>query len=65
MTIRFLHSVPSGHPDAPFLPGAVVYLERCTPEVFRWLRTGKAEVVRESVDEYATLVPRETRTACQ
>jgi hypothetical protein len=37
-------------------------MERCTSEVFRWLRSGKAEVVRESVDEYATLVPRETRT---
>ncbi len=66
MTIRFLRRVASGHPDAPFLPGAVITYTGPTPEVLRWLKSGVVEIVREDMSEYAVVAVREhavTRTA--
>jgi len=57
LTIRLLQAIASG--DVTLPAGAVVYLERGTPEVFRWLRSGVAEVLREDWTEQAVVSPYE------
>jgi hypothetical protein len=45
--IRFSETVPSSHPDRPFLPGQVIDVACPTADMLRWLELGYAVAVRE------------------
>jgi hypothetical protein len=46
VTIRFLQTVPSEHPDFPFMPGQVINVPAPSPSMQQALRGGLAEIVR-------------------
>lgn len=54
MTIRFLETTPSAHPDYPFQAGQVIRLPRMTPTLRAWLKEGKAELVKETSETAVT-----------
>lgn len=64
MTLRFLETLQSSNPEAPFQPGQIIRLPRLTPEMQRWVRDGKAQLLHEE-PEMAVVDPVEravTRT---
>jgi hypothetical protein len=62
MQVRFLEVTPSSVPEFSFMPGQVINLAGMTPEVRKWLREGRAELVRETPMETATVEPEELAT---
>ncbi len=56
MTLRFLDTLPSSNPDFPFQPGQIIHLPRLTPEMQRWVKDGRAQLIREE-PELATVAP--------
>jgi hypothetical protein len=59
MKIRFLEIVESDHPERPFRPGQVIDVDHPTPAMRAWIKTKRAELVREddSLEVAAVTVP--------
>jgi len=48
MTLRFLQTIASSHPEYPFQAGQIIRTEKLTAEMKRWVKEGRAVVVPES-----------------
>lgn len=56
MTLRFLMTTASQHPEYPFQAGQVIHLSGLTPEFRRWLSEGRVELVKDTEPERAVAV---------
>lgn len=68
MTLRFLALVESAAPDFPFQVGQQIAVTKLTAEMQRWIREGRAELVRDELEtpsapvrEMAVSVPKRKR----
>lgn len=52
MTIRFLQTSPSGHPEYPFAAGQIIHVDDPTPYL-ELLDGVRAEVVQDTEPEFA------------
>jgi len=53
MTIRFLETTPSEHPDFPFVAGQIIYVDAPSRFLLKLIKDKRAQVIRTDDTERA------------
>lgn len=57
MQLRFLETLPSSNPGYPFQPGQTISLPRLSAEMQRWVREGRAELLKDEPEQTVEIAP--------